>query len=230
MIDLYYLCSRFLIKIWFPVELKEKILEASKKLIRVYGFKRVRVEDICQELQISKKTFYTVFKTKNDLVASILEDVRKSHDSSKRFFTAESEENIIDQLLTNTEKIKQAQSMAKKHFQMYLDLEKYYPEILQQHLSTIKISAHSITEKMLEIGISQGIFRSDMDVRFTAIVVTDILDNILPYSQRYKFSMINSVDMCLEAVFRIICSPEGLSYYQQKISDKNINCKKIKIS
>lgn len=210
------------------MELREKILEASKELIRVYGFKRVRVEDICQELQISKKTFYTVFKTKNDLITSVLEEVHRKKDSCKNFFCAEGEANIIDQLLTNTDKIKQAQTMAKKHFQMYLDLEKYHPEILQKHLSKMKTSAHGITENMLEIGITQGLFRSDMDVRFTAIIVADILDKILPYSEKYKFSVSNSVDMCLDTVFRIICTPEGLNYYQEKILDKNTNCKKIR--
>lgn len=212
------------------MELKEKILEASKKLIRVYGFKRVRVEDICQELQISKKTFYTVFKTKNDLVASVLDEVHQKRDSSKKLFCSDSEMNIIDQIITNTDKVKQAQAETKKHIQMYLDLEKYYPEILKKYLSMSKIHTLDAMENVLEIGIRQGLFRSDMNVKFTAIVVSDILDNTLPYSQKYKFSMSSSVDMCLDIVFRIICSPEGLSYYQQKISDKNINCKKIKIS
>ena len=49
-------------------ELKEKIIRQAKQMFGDYGLKRVSIDNICNELHISKKTFYTVFKTKNELI------------------------------------------------------------------------------------------------------------------------------------------------------------------
>lgn len=48
------------------------IIHASKKLFWKYGIKRVSVEEICKEANISKMTFYRMFKNKKELALHLL--------------------------------------------------------------------------------------------------------------------------------------------------------------
>ena len=47
------------------------ILLAAKELFWKFGFKRVSVEEVCKEAQVSKMTFYKHFKNKIELVKSL---------------------------------------------------------------------------------------------------------------------------------------------------------------
>ena len=48
--------------------MKDHIVHKASELFLNYGFKSVTMDDIAQELGISKKTIYTYFNTKSDLV------------------------------------------------------------------------------------------------------------------------------------------------------------------
>ena len=78
-------------------ELKEKIIRQAKQMFWDYGLKRVGIDDICNELHISKKTFYTVFKTKNELIEEILKSVRIEEKQSKEIAD---NDNIIEYLIS----------------------------------------------------------------------------------------------------------------------------------
>jgi AcrR family transcriptional regulator len=51
---------------------KTQLLESAGKLFMRYGVKRVSVEEICREAQVSKMTFYRYFKDKIDIAGSML--------------------------------------------------------------------------------------------------------------------------------------------------------------
>ncbi|HCM14581.1 MAG TPA: hypothetical protein DHW79_01305, partial [Candidatus Cloacimonas sp.] len=50
---------------------KDLILMAVK-LFHRYGFSKVSVEEICREARVSKVTFYRYYKSKDELIVSIL--------------------------------------------------------------------------------------------------------------------------------------------------------------
>jgi len=49
-----------------------EIMIASKSLFWKFGFKRVTIEEICKEANVSKMTFYKHFKNKFELIKSLL--------------------------------------------------------------------------------------------------------------------------------------------------------------
>lgn len=57
---------------------KRKILEKAFELFRKNGYTDTKVEDITRKLGISKGSFYTYFKTKEELLYELLENVKKS--------------------------------------------------------------------------------------------------------------------------------------------------------
>lgn len=52
----------------------QHILIAGKALFWKHGVKRVSVEEICSQAEVSKMTFYKFFKNKRELALAILED------------------------------------------------------------------------------------------------------------------------------------------------------------
>lgn len=52
----------------------QHILSAGKALFWKHGVKRVSVEEICSQSNVSKMTFYKFFKNKRELALAILED------------------------------------------------------------------------------------------------------------------------------------------------------------
>lgn len=57
---------------------KRKILEKAFELFRENGYMDTKVEDITKALGISKGSFYTYFKTKEELLCELLESIKKS--------------------------------------------------------------------------------------------------------------------------------------------------------
>lgn len=53
---------------------KEEVINASRNLFETYGFKKVTMDEIARESNVSKKTIYSYFKDKDDLVKYFLKE------------------------------------------------------------------------------------------------------------------------------------------------------------
>ena len=59
---------------------KKKILDKAWELFRKNGYEETKVEDITRELGVSKGSFYTYFKTKDEVLYEILERIKKENE------------------------------------------------------------------------------------------------------------------------------------------------------
>ena len=198
-------------------ELKEKIIRQAKQMFWDYGLKRVGIDDICTELHISKKTFYTVFKTKNELIEEILKSVRIE---KKKMEEIADNDNIIEYLISKTNTFRnKPRRDDEKLFQIHFDMKKYYSELFDKHCRLIKEDSEVNTLGILNMGIAQGLFRQDMDLTLTKKLISEIFSNMLEYSNTNKIPFIHMMDFCMDTMFRIVCNDKGLEYYNS-ISNK----------
>lgn len=56
---------------------REALLNTGRRLFWKYGFRRVTVNEICKEADVSKMTFYRCFENKTDLAKTIFDKVVK---------------------------------------------------------------------------------------------------------------------------------------------------------
>lgn len=89
---------------------KRKILEKAFELFRKNGYTDTKVEDITRKLGISKGSFYTYFKTKEELLCEVLESVKKSE--MKKYSKVEIDENPRKTL----------ENFIKERFKSFLEL------------------------------------------------------------------------------------------------------------
>ena len=192
-------------------ELKEKIIRQAKQMFWDYGLKRVGIDDICNELHISKKTFYTVFKTKKELIEEILKSVRIEEKQSKEIAD---NDNIIEYLISKTNIFRsKTQRDDEKLFQIHFDMKKYYPELFDKHCRLMKEDSEVNTLGILNMGIAQGLFRQDMDLTLTKKLISEIFSNMLEYSNTNKIPFIRMMDFCMDTMFRVVCNDKGLEFY-----------------
>ena len=192
-------------------ELKKKIIRQAKQMFWDYGLKRVGIDDICNELHISKKTFYTVFKTKNELIEEVLKSVRIEKKQKKEIAD---NDNIIEYLISKTNIFRsKTQRDDEKLFQIHFDMKKYYPELFDKHCRLMKEDSEVNTLGILNMGIAQGLFREDMDLTLTKKLISEIFSNMLEYSNTNKIPFIHMMDFCMDTMFRVVCNDKGLEYY-----------------
>ena len=106
--------------------MKEKILDTSTEMFLSLGFKSVTMDDIADKLSISKKTIYSHFSNKEQLVEACVLELFEEISTNIDDIVAENHNPIAEQLYIHEfilNKLKEEN--ASPQFQLY----KYYPEI-----------------------------------------------------------------------------------------------------
>ena len=191
------------------VDLKTRIIRISGEMFFNYGVKSVSINDICAELHISKKTFYTQFAQKNDLVSEFLNRI-----SEKKIYNHQAlleSDNIVMYLLTNCKKIAEPTAL-QKHAALHFDLEKYYPELYNSFQKHVDQQSEQFSAEMLQCGIEQGLFRDDIDIEVMSVFMTRWCNNLLS-SDTKSWSPNRKVTFLIDIFMRTVCTAKGLEYY-----------------
>lgn len=146
------------------MELREQILQKAGELFLKYGLRRVTVDDICKALHISKKTHYTVFKGKREMITALLAADLEWH---RQRMERSSNADVIEQLFDATQLKKNYQTQ-KKHINLMYDLKKYYPDMYDYYRSRMMEINRKALIQFLQRGVKQGVFRDDIDTTLTA--------------------------------------------------------------
>lgn len=194
-----YLCAHFM---------RETILHIASQMFLNHGFKSVTMDDIANEMGISKKTIYTHYSNKNDLVKATADYVFNVITSAIEKCALESE-NPIKELYNIKEAI--ADLLKDENSSPQHQMQKYYPkihrELMSRQFSRIILS---ITDN-LERGVQQGLYRKEINIPviarlyFGALNVTKNED-LFPY-QEFSNKMVK--DQFLEYHLRGIITPKG---------------------
>lgn len=189
--------------------MKQKIIQKATILFLDLGFKSVTMDDIADEMGISKKTIYIHFKNKTALVKqcafSVMERISTGIDTICAL-----DQNPIDELFEIKQFIMEELQNEKSSPQY--QLERYYPEIskaLQQEQFNKMMEC---TKRNIVKGITVGLYRKNVDPEFIARVyfvgIKGIRDQKLFPLKRFSTKYIT--DEYLEYHLRGIATKEGL--------------------
>ncbi|NRD18910.1 TetR/AcrR family transcriptional regulator [Winogradskyella eckloniae] len=194
--------------------MKEKIILKSSDMFLNLGFKSVTMDDIANEMGISKKTIYQHFQNKTKLVEATATQVFENIACG-----------IDDICALNKNPIEEVYEI--KRFVMHhlkdeksspqYQLQKYYPKIY----ATLKRKQFdkmlSCVTQNLKRGIAQNLYRDSIAVDFVARLYFNNMvclkdQSIFPPQ---KFSMLMLMNNYLEYHLRGICSNKGLETLNQ---------------
>lgn len=194
---------------------RENIIKVAETLFVKYGIKSIKVDDICNELHMSKKTFYSEFENKEALIEIVWSRIcQKGPEHFNNVKEIDTCDNIIDLWL-------QGPSVAvkehnKKHEIFVYDLLKYYPDIHKKQVKEREAHISEVLRKVLNKGVEQGLFRDDLNLDYLVPLCNgwnDLAINAflkLPKNEHKKY-----LRFLLDTFMRMVCSEKGLAYYME---------------
>ncbi len=140
------------------MDVKERILTKAADLFMRYGIRSITMDEIANQLGISKKTIYQFFTDKDDMVSAVIEQEVKKNEIECAQFRDDAADAIHEVFLA----LEDLDEMLKYTNPLMLyDLEKHHPRAFQKIKEYKYRFLYQSLLDNLQRGIQEGIYRSD---------------------------------------------------------------------
>jgi hypothetical protein len=139
------------------LEVKDYIISESDNLFCQHGFKSVTMDDLAKHLGMSKKTIYTHFSDKNEIVNMVI-DNKLNFQRCIIKDGAEKSENAVHEVyfaVTNMQEF-----LSKLNPNLFYDLQKYHPKAWLSFKNFRQKCLYEAIYTNLMRGIREGYYRS----------------------------------------------------------------------
>jgi len=180
------------------------------------------MDEIARELGISKKTIYQYFENKDDLVNQWTQNFLVQLEASLEN-TAKVAKNALEECLLNDQNF--MAMFTKMNPGFFHDLKKYFPQV-NEIVGKFKANTISVRiEKMIQRGIDEKIFRSEIHIPVIAKVHYHSMDLCFDMNEfpKSKFDLVSTLHEIQEMFLRGICNEEGLRLLLQYRSQKVVS-------
>ncbi|MBS3993874.1 MAG: TetR/AcrR family transcriptional regulator [Bacteroidetes bacterium] len=197
--------------------MEQTILKKAAELFIKFGFKSVTMDDIANELTISKKTIYVYYENKSELVEAVV-----------NYFFEEITKIIQGIISLNLNAIEESFKIHETVSQLFKDenesieyqLRKYFPEIHEKNNCTRTDLFQQTISNNLEKGISEGYYRPSIDVNFTSkffiATITSLKNN--DNSELVDYPITYAKNQFFDIYFRGIVTEKGLEILKKQLN------------
>ena len=212
----------FKVSLWdfCPLIMKEKIIQKAAEMFINLGFKSVTMDDIAKEMGISKKTIYTHFNNKTELIKETVLSVFHSITCGIDHIMS-LDKNPIEELY-EMKKFTMLQLKNEKASPQY-QLQKYYPEIYAMIKEMKFENMNQCTVDNLKRGVEGGYYRKNINIDFISRIYFLALSEINNETifPTHQFPKIMIMEDYLEYHLRGIVTDKGKEILNQFINTKN---------
>jgi predicted DNA-binding protein YlxM (UPF0122 family) len=198
---------------------KEHITNISNLLMK-YGIRNISMDNIAQELGISKKTLYTWFPSKEQMLDAVIDHFISTFDEKNCHSSiAKDSENAIDFILLLISKIGEVSKQINPIF--FWELNKYYP-VQAKKLNDFRIK--HIRQKIiqnLERGINEGLYRDNINIEIVSqmyVILIKHFHEIIYQDELQKFP----IEKILKEIYlfhiHAIVNDKGREYLRKKLN------------
>ena len=195
-------------KIQTVMEVKDRILIESGLLFAKYGIRSMTMDSLAEEMGISKRTIYERFKDKDTLLKEVIR-YYKSQTQEEAHKLIDQSDNAIEALFRIIKMtVGQMMRMSPAFFH---DFKKYHQKVFKEFAEPGEIRDFSITSKLLETGIEQGVFRDDINIDIVNQTLHTLFDLFGHDSRLVEagFNRKDLFDQILVPFFRGISTKKG---------------------
>ena len=188
---------------------KERIIEQAMQMFVTQGIKSVRMDDIAQQLGVSKRTLYELFGDKEVLLYLAMDRyfektrLERSASCADARNVLEAMFMVLGGVMDNAEVIQRLMN----------NLRKFYPAVYQKMASEGAAKSRRDLKEMLELGIADGLFVETFNLElaisllyYTASAITVRKDLMLPEGMPEREAFVQIVSN----FFRGISTAKGL--------------------
>ena len=200
--------------------MKKEIVQKAAYLFLQFGYKSVTMDDLAEQMRISKKTIYTYFDDKTSLIRAsvwyIFDEVK-----TKIISVQESMDNPIEALY-EIKKIA-VEILGNKDKSPQYQLQKYYPNIYTEVRKKELSALGNSFEMSLKKGMKSGLFRPSLDTHFITLIYFNgfrgLRDIELFPPEEYDIDQI--IGKFIDYHLRAIVTSKGLKFLENHNTTKS---------
>ena len=196
-------------------EMREQIACAARKRFEVYGFSKATMEEIAEDLHISKKTLYKNFSSKEDLVRFVVHQFMHERRCE------------IDSVL-NDPKLSLIQKLRALMTQVGIQTSKVSPRVI----SDIAVSAPELWKEVLAFqaeriemfghlirdGIHQGQLRTDLDEELVMKIYFGAMQSVIDPTNfaEARYTPKQAISTLIAVLFEGMLTPTARKEYAKQ--------------
>ncbi len=209
------------------MEIRERIQQKAEELFRIYGIRSVTMDEIANQLGVSKKTIYQSFSDKSELVDGVISDLldrnQESCDSCRTRAA-----NAIQEVFFAIQTIREI--MADLNPSILFDLERGYPSALKKFVLFKYDFLYDIIMKNLRWGRDEGYYRNDFNMEIFAKARLEMIS--LPFNEhlfpKSRFTMFEVQKELIGYFLYAIATPKGLKLFEKYSKEQETKQIKLK--
>jgi len=154
------------------MDYRQRIIEEAAAMFRTYGIRAVTMDMLANQMGISKRTIYEVFKDKDELLKGVLKWMTKK----QRILidkTLNESENVIEAIFKILDIMTEHLRNMSPAFR--LDMKRYHNDLVKKLKETGEFPYYKENKEIIIRGINQGIFRENIDIEITDKCMQEVI-------------------------------------------------------
>lgn len=192
---------------------KENIIHHASKMFVEQGIKAVRMDDIAQELSISKRTLYELFNDKEELIYQCIRHY--SEDARERRMQHISDiNNPLEVMVISLRDMIDAAPIAGR---IRRNMRRFYPSVYERLEEDVQSKSKADLERWVAACVESGYFVQSVKIRFAVDVLHHSVHGMLVNKldeERPSGELVEMMSYSLLVFIRGLCTVAG-----QKIID-----------
>lgn len=182
---------------------REIIIECASKMFVAQGVKAVRMDDIAQELSMSKRTLYELFGDKEELLyQSLLHFLVEGH--KRRNEQCRSVENSLEIMLLC---LRDMVAYAPVSCRLRTNLKRFYPLVFERLENDAHANSQSDLRRWVKECVASGYFTTTADSELVIRVLQDSVQGIMLVD---KFDTVDNIHLVSKITYAIVIFIRGL--------------------
>jgi AcrR family transcriptional regulator len=199
---------------------KERILSKAHELFIRYGIRSVSMDDIANQLGMSKKTLYQYYADKDELVNAVIGNMLEQN-KTQCFECGKGSENAIHEVFLSFEMVEAM--LAEMNPSLLFDMQKYHPVAFKKFEDFRSQFLYKLIKENLEQGMEEELYREDIDVdiltRFRIYSIMLSMDSEVFPSNKSKLIYIEQ--QLIEHFLYGLATPKGQKLIQKYKSQRS---------
>jgi len=194
------------------ISIKKRILMAARKQFFTFGYSRSTMAELAIELQMSKKTLYQFFKSKQFLLESTIYDFFQELDENiDEIIKAKDKNNNRIDTLKHFLSLIQSQ-ISQLNVNAFEDIRKNNPEAWQTIGNLREKMINNKLRELLKQGKKDGTVRKDIDLDIIVLIILNTVQYVATPEviSRFSYSTEEVIEMIAKLFMFGILTPEDM--------------------
>ena len=187
-------------------EIRQRAIETASEILMRNRNLSMRMDDVAQELSVSKRTLYEIFGSKEAL---LMECMKKhiAHMSQMMEDEINREEDVLTVFLKHLEVL--INESRERDHNKFEDLDKYpkLKKMFHEHLADMARRMRGF----MELGVKQGVFRDDLNMDVLMKAFSAMGATVNKECERGELRYDELIDGTIVVLLRGIAAPKGMA-------------------